>query len=73
MAGQNGLRRAGKVDDKEYFLKSITMAIIGLPEYMRYLHLPSVVDTYMYTTCSKITMAFKRNLTCIWKIEIKWL
>lgn len=44
------------------------MAIIGLTEYMRYLHLPSVVDTYMYTICSKITMAFnmfKRNLTCI--------
>lgn len=38
------------------------MAIIGLAEYMRYLQLPSVIDTYMYTTCSKITMAFKRNL-----------
>lgn len=38
------------------------MAIIGLTEYMRYLHLPSVVDTYMYTTCSKITMAFKGTL-----------
>lgn len=40
------------------------MPNIGLIEYIRYLHLllPSVVHTYMYTACSKITMALKGTL-----------